>query len=104
MAPRALHRLVLHCPHQRQLVLEPSGMVIDLAAGDEIVVETTAADPPTFDAESFTHWVGSGAELRVLRRGREIYSTFGNPVPSTPPGMSTRSFLLLVGIDKLPND
>lgn len=99
-----LHRLVLHSPDHQRLVLEPWGMEIDVAAGDEIIVEATAADAPAFDAESFTLWAGSGAELRVLRSGREIYSTQGNPVPSTPPGMSTRSFLQLVGIDKLAGE
>jgi len=104
MTARSVHRLVLHSPDQRRLVLEPWGMVIDVAAGDEIIVETTAPRPPTFEAESFTLWAGSGAELRVLRAGREVYSTLGCPAPSTPPGMSTRSFLQLVGVDKLSVD
>ena len=101
---RSLHRLVLHSATQRRLVLEPWGMEIDVAAGDEIIVETTAADPPTFDAESFTLWAGSGAELRAFQRGREVYSTRGNPGPSTPPGMSTRSFLHLLDISKSSRD
>ena len=101
---RSLHRLVLHSPNQRRLVLEPWGMEIDVAADDEIIVETMAADPPTFDAESFTLWADSGAELRAFRRGCEVYSTMGNPVPSTPPGMSTRSFLHLLDISKSSRD
>lgn len=66
MAAGSLHRLLLHSPDQRRLVLEPWGMEIDVAAGDELIVETTAADPPDFDAESFTLWASSGAELRQL--------------------------------------
>ena len=71
-------------------MLEPWGMPIDVAAGDEIIVEVTAADPPAFDAASFTLYAGGGAEIRVLRGEQELYSTFGNPVPATPPGMSVR--------------
>jgi hypothetical protein len=79
-------------------------MVVDVAVGDEILVEVTAVDPPDFDAESFTLYAGAGAEVRVLRAEQELYSTLGHPVPSIPPGMSLRSFLELLGINKLRRD
>lgn len=82
------------------LLLEPSGMAIDLSPDDEIVIETTASESPDFDVETLTHYIGEGAEVRVLRNGREIYSTVGRPVPPLPPGMGTRELLKLLGFNR----
>lgn len=88
----------------RALVLEPMGMVLELAVDDEIVIEVTADQPPELDdaAAAFTVFVGAGGVLRVTRGDDELYENFGRPVPDLPPSMSTRAFLQLVGLRSPP--
>jgi len=101
MAGRSLYRTLLRArPTVRMLMLEPSGMCLELPAGEELVIEAMADDDPELelDGDDVTVYVGAGAEVRVLRGDQELYSSFGNPVPELPPGMSTRDFLTVIGL------
>ncbi|HWO21932.1 MAG TPA: hypothetical protein VNO30_24365 [Kofleriaceae bacterium] len=104
---RPVHRLMIRSVGRtRALCLEPYGMELALAPGDELLVELTGVDPPMLDVEDgrLTCWSGVGSELRVLRGPEELYSTVGNPVPGVPAGMSVREFLDVVGLKKSRDD
>ena len=103
---RPVHHLVIRSiGRARTLCLEPYGMELALAPGDEILIELTGVDPPSLDVKDdrLTCWGGVGSEVRVLRDSEELYSTVGNPVPGVPDGMSVRAFMDVVGLKK-PED
>lgn len=98
---RTVHRVVVACPAgPRTLILEPMGMVLELPADDEVVVEVIAAAPPeVHDAPAeVVVFIGGGDELRVTRGDAALYDTLGRPCPAGPPGTSTAELLRLLGL------
>lgn len=96
-----VHRVVVACAAgPRTLIIEPMGMVLDLPADDEVVVEVMAAEPPEVEATpaEVIVFLSGGGELRVTRGGASLYDTIGRPVPAAPAGMSTSQFLARVGL------
>jgi hypothetical protein len=104
---RPVHHVTIRSVDRpRILCLEPSGMELELAAGDELLIEVIGVDPPALDVADHrvTCWQGVGSEIRVLRGATELYSTVGNPVPGVPEGMSVRGFLGVLGLTRPEDD